>query len=723
MRTPSPNLSATPDDPRPADRELFYDLLDSERYVEFVPLARARVTAEISQSPADGMDFSRLFGAAGYLDRPFVSTAEIPADLGEDDCRALILQFAPSALLGQCWLQRYAQAANCDTDLTSALFRIYRAGLNPDGRKSAVEPYRVLMRQAGIDLPPMNSHAFCTQDQLSGSAFRLALVRLCLARCAAEFTGELIGFTAADVLGVSGIFSEPLLRRFKDLGFSDEYQAARMRANKMAETSVRDAVNRYLKAGSATEQRQRRIQNGFALYVAADRRFWFAILDRIRQHQSPSDRVLTLFRKKAHYGFGLHRAITIGGTSLDDWLSGGLADGPAFLEALAQSEWFDLLNPTNSAFFTRVTAPDGPMQGVFTPDELNTVRDWLEFRKTAGREGAVPELCAPVPAQPLPSLAAPSTGVCPRLTLREMFFRLVNVDEHPEIRPAARNYIERCLRYTKVAIFLSRNPELQWFRFSHAAFGARIDSIYRRQVDGYRPLHREPRLNRLDWTGVIKQFAPTVLVDGCWLQNINDPGMENCPVSDPLWKIYADEIGNGQPSANHPVIYRKLLESLGIDLPAISDPDFANHKDFIPGAFDIPVYLLAVSQFPRSFLPELIGINLAIELSGLGGSYLKLAESLDYWGIESTIVRVHQAADNMASGHSAIARLVVGRYLDDVLSKNGERAMQVHWRRIWLGFVSIRIVPLRFIAYLTGRYVATKAGFRSESMAAGLDHC
>ncbi len=711
MIVPKRDLVATPDGPLSADRELFYWLLDSERYVDFVPLARDRVLAEISQSPTSDMDFSGLFGEAGYLDRKHFPTVNIPADLNLDDCRTLILQFAPSALLGQCWLQRYAQAANCDTDLAAALFRVYRAGLTPNGSKSTVEAYTVLMRQAGVDVSPVNSHAFCAQDQLSGFAFRYALLRLCLARCATEFPGELIGFTAAEVFGVSGIFHENLIRQFKDLGFSDVYQAARIRANTMAVTAVLDARSLFLQAGPATEKRKRRIENGFALYLAADRLFWSAILDGFRRKQSPNGRVLTLFRKKARVGLGFHRAITLGGVSLDDWLSAGFADGPAFLEALAQSEWFDVLHPANSAFFTRVTAPDGPMHGVFTRDELNTVRDWLEFRTIAGREGSVPELSGPAPAQPLPSLVTAPTGVSPSPSLREMFFRLVNVYEYPEVLPAARNYIERCLRYTKFASFLSRNPELQWFRFSHAAFGSRIDSIYRRQVDGYEPLHREPRLNRHDWTGVIKQFAPTVLVDGCWLQNINDPGMENCPVSDQLWTIYADEIGNGQRSSNHPAIYRKLLESLGIDLPAIGDPGFANHNDFIPGAFDIPVYLLAVSRFPRSFLPELIGINLAIELSGLGGSYLKLAESLDYWGIDSTIVRVHQAADNMASGHSAIARSVVGRYLDDVLSTNGECAMQNHWRRIWLAFVSIRIVPLRFIAHLTGGYLAKKGGF------------
>ncbi|MGH8553088.1 MAG: iron-containing redox enzyme family protein, partial [Methylococcales bacterium] len=385
------------------------------------------------------------------------------------------------------------------------------------------------------------------------------------------------------------------------------------------------------------------------------------------------------------------------------------ADGPAFLDALAKSPWFDFSHPEKSLFFTRVTAPEGRMAGVFTPGELDLVRDWLEARRDERFEIVVSKLSEkiPVPDSRLRATGAKPVNPAARVkpSLREMFFQLVNIDNFPEILPAARHYIETCLGFTKLALRLSRNPELKVFNFTHGAFQSRIDSIYRRQVDAYRPLQGKPRLDRACWIMILKQFAPTVLVDGCWLQHIHDPGMSHCPVADALWQIYAEEIGNGDRRLNHPVIYRNLLESLELDLPAIDDPHFANHSDFIAGAFDIPVYLLAISEFPRSFLPELIGVNLAIELSGLGGAYLKIAESLDYWGIDSTIVRIHQSADNMACGHSAIARSVTGRYLDFILSLNGERIMQEHWQRIWLGFVSMRIVPMRFIGLLAWRYL------------------
>jgi Iron-containing redox enzyme len=713
MISPTVNPDSDPEGSTLSGRELFYRLLNPERCVAFFPLARDRIRFELSQCSAIQLDTSRLFHSPAYLDREDFPAVRIPCDLGFADCQTLIRQFAPAALLGQCWLQCYSQAMNCHTDLAAAFFRVYRASLDTNGCRSDVESYRFLHWRLGIDLPPIDSHAFCEHDQLSDLAFRHALVGLCLARCGNDFSDELVGFTAADVFGSSTIFDEELMRQFNDLSVPDVYQASRIRARTTAIGAIQDALSVLLRNSPDIEHTKRRVADGIRLYVGADYQFWSATLESLHTKPSPGNRVLALFRKKARYGQGFHKTIMIGKASLDEWFAGGLSDGPVFLDALAHSEWFDVWNPDNSVFFTRVTAPDGPMSGVFTRNELSILCDWLESRRITGREVAISDISRVVSGpgaarQPL-QVRLKTIAALRRPSLREMFFRLVNVYEFPEVLPSARSYVEKCLGYTRCALTLTRKAELKYFRFSHAAFESRVNSIYRHQVDRYRPLQGEPRLDRHGWAGIIKQFAPTVLVDGCWLQNVNDPGMCNCPVSAFLWKIYADEIGNGESRSNHPMIYRRLLESLDVNLPAIDDARFANHEDFIAGAFDIPVYLLAISQFSCSFLPELIGVNLAIELSGLGAGYLRLAESLEYWGIDPTIVRVHQSADNMACGHSAIARRVVGRYLDHIRSLNGEQAMQSHWKRIWLGFVSIRIVPLRFVAHLAWRFLTRDA--------------
>ena len=131
---------------------------------------------------------------------------------------------------------------------------------------------------------------------------------------------------------------------------------------------------------------------------------------------------------------------------------------------------------------------------------------------------------------------------------------------------------------------------------------------------------------------------------------------------------------------------------------------FAHHPDFLDTAFDIPNFLLAISHFPKTFLPEIIGLNLAIELGGLGAVYQRLVDELEFWKIDSQIIRLHISIDNLASGHSAIATEVIMLYLDGVLSQHGEEAMQDHWKRIRTGYNALGFVTRRFKLAILWQY-------------------
>jgi hypothetical protein len=121
---------------------------------------------------------------------------------------------------------------------------------------------------------------------------------------------------------------------------------------------------------------------------------------------------------------------------------------------------------------------------------------------------------------------------------------------------------------------------------------------------------------------------------------------------------------------------------------------------FSAALFDLPAYLLAISQFPRTFLPQILGLNLAIELSGLGAFYMSVVDEMRYLGVDPSIVSVHLASDNLASGHAALAREAVMMYLDGVGSDFGQEELDRHWRRVSLGYASLRIVPRRAFAVL-----------------------
>jgi hypothetical protein len=123
---------------------------------------------------------------------------------------------------------------------------------------------------------------------------------------------------------------------------------------------------------------------------------------------------------------------------------------------------------------------------------------------------------------------------------------------------------------------------------------------------------------------------------------------------------------------------------------------------------------MAISKFPNAFLPELLGLNMAIEISGLGRAYLRLSEELKFWGIQSAIVDIHTSIDNLASGHSALAVKAIQGYLDEISACYGEQQMHAHWRRIYTGYCSLRTASLRFKFSLIKHYYLKRPSANTE---------
>jgi hypothetical protein len=260
--------------------------------------------------------------------------------------------------------------------------------------------------------------------------------------------------------------------------------------------------------------------------------------------------------------------------------------------------------------------------------------------------------------------------------------------------------VNRILSYSRC---LSRLPFRQ---YSHQGFEEYIKSLYQREVASYKPLHNKPKLSHATYVWGIEQFAPTILTDGCWLQNTHQLDyLTNHQVGSLLQKIYRDETGNGIMKQNHPHIYQQLLDSLAIKLPPIHSKAFNNHPGFLVSAFDLPVYLMAISKFPCEFLPELLGLNMAIEISGLGRVYLRLSEELKFWGINSAIVDIHTSIDNLSTGHSALAIKSVQAYMDEISANYGEQHLHEHWRRLYTGYCSLRTASLRFKLSMMGQFL------------------
>jgi hypothetical protein len=185
------------------------------------------------------------------------------------------------------------------------------------------------------------------------------------------------------------------------------------------------------------------------------------------------------------------------------------------------------------------------------------------------------------------------------------------------------------------------------------------------------------------------QLAPLTLIDGAWLQGFTDYTHASSEHGCSLFETYFDELGNGAPALNHPLIYRQVLTEMGVRLPATDSAEFADWPGFKDSSFELPVYWLSIGRQPQTFMSEILGLNLAMELSGVGGSYRRAHIALAKHGFSTRFVDIHNTIDNVATGHSAWAADAIDAYLSAVLVAQGTAAQTAAWTRIRAGFRSL----------------------------------
>ena len=136
----------------------------------------------------------------------------------------------------------------------------------------------------------------------------------------------------------------------------------------------------------------------------------------------------------------------------------------------------------------------------------------------------------------------------------------------------------------------------------------------------------------------LRRVAPTKMVDGAWLYGVTRHWCD--PRFTALIKTYLEELGEGLPSKNHVVLYRKLLASQGIERW-----DDLSDEHYVQGAIQ-----LALAYNADQFLPEVIGFNLGYEQLPL--HLLISAFELKELGIDPYYFTLHITVDNADSGHA-----------------------------------------------------------------------
>jgi hypothetical protein len=613
----------------------------------------------------------------------------------------LIAFHAPLALLEGAWLQSVAMAANGHRKTINSLFACYLALLGEDESDSPAIAYRGWLNQCQILLPEASSWSFAQHPRIGASALHFASLQLALGLHAARFFPEALGFTLAYVKSTSP-WRLPALPPPK--------------RNAVLAAMARHAED-ALQAFTSARGEASRVKKGFALYHKQETDYLNDLQTFAHKPMSLAENAALVFRRKLSFARGYHAGVELGGRGLEDWFAETPFDAAGFLAAFASSDYAK--GKKGERPFDRITQFGGPMFGVFDKAEVDSIDAWLDGMDSGVKS---PRLDCPKmqnTARPVtaregkPAMADPADKAMPkngsghwmarhrhnpplaffnRSDHRSLFNLLINQDAQAKTQAAAGQRVEQVLACARSALRRKGPLNEQFLDYSPADFAQRIVKIHEVEVAKFKPCQARPKLLREEYVWGIRQFAPAILVDGCWLQHMGDAANQGRRTQRLLYRIYAEELGEGKLDCNHPKIYRDLLMDLDIDLPGVETLEFARHLGFLDAAFDLPSYLLAISQFPVTYFPELLGLNLAIEMSGLGGGYMRLAEDLRYWNINPLIVTLHQSIDNLAGGHAAMACEAVQLYMDEISSLGGTAMIEDNWRRIGSGYLSLNAV-------------------------------
>ncbi|RZS30531.1 heme oxygenase-like protein [Herbihabitans rhizosphaerae] len=656
------------------DRTRYLRALDPES-----PPSAADVAAALADAADEPADIDDLIAEVrSWCTDETARFAEVLRDGGDPTVRYTLLNCSPLALSAGAWLQWMSSAGNAETEPALHVLSLYASDIGVGhafADRGSV--FREVLRRHRIgdhetDLQ-LTGH-----ERIEGFSFRFPGLLLAMSRLPDRFSGELLG---ADLCLRAVGLPPPLaaielgedVRRDLDLG------AAREGDPRPALDRARDAVRAF---------DETTVRTGFHWAAGELRRWCASLLREAGLSTSPDYDMWRLIYARARQAAVYHARYKLDGRPLAEWFA-NVDSGPSqFLAALANSPLVRPGEPDRSPLLRGLIGPKGPMFRIFTDDELAVIRRWIsalpradgeaeplrEAQRSWHRHGDRP-VAGHAPA--------PATGQQPA-NLRAAYTALLSRDGSEPLRRFARGYVARWLARSRYRLDHAHQLPREWDRDSglrtwleqeHDRHGREFD-------ESDTPLPTRDEL--IDST---LQLAPLIMIDGGWLQGFTDYRLASSAAGHFLFQTYWDELGNGEMDINHPRIYRNLLRDMGIDLPPTVSPSFAEYAGFRAESFALPVYWLSISRFPQTFMPEILGLNLAMELSGVGGGYRSARIALKHYGFSTQFVDLHNTIDNVATGHSAWAVDAIDSHLAGL---GGSDQRCDIWERIRVGYRSLR---------------------------------
>jgi hypothetical protein len=697
---PSTRCSDLPDDDGPglSVRAMFARACDPESASLPYEL-RPAVDAELDRADDDAARASVRAWADGQRARfaALFVTAE-QEGCADTLVRRASLACAPLATLSGAWLQWMTEPGNADEAVAMRLLALFAddvgAGHPHASRGSA---YLGLLQHLRVAAHALPASRLAQDRRIGDDSFYLPAVALSMSRRPDDYRGEIIGLDLC--LRETGLLP-PLEGVRQRLPHAVDWVAvdpgrARMPAGPSALADARAAAAAFI--GSAGATGATAIERGFAWTAGALRRWCDEVYNELDAARDPAFEMAELVQSRAREASAYHDRFVLQGRSLQEWLSEARTDPVPFLTALANSRLVRAGRSEASRLTGALVSEDGQMFRVFPDDDLAIINRWIDALPAdpAERSRQRPPAQQPrrIVLEPAPRIDHDDAGPA---DIRQAYTALLR----RTITPATGRY---ALRYVEQWLARSRHG----MRRSDQSLPAQppADGLRSWLLDQH-DLHNsefhhglgDPLPERADLIDSTLQLAPLTLIDGAWLAGYTDYQLASSERGHFLFQTYFDELGNGDLNLNHPLIYRTVLREMDIDLPPTRAPEFAAWPGFQERSLTLPVYWLAIGQFPRTFEAEILGLNLAMELSGVGGSYRRGRQALTQYGFSTRFVDIHNTIDNVATGHSAWAADAIDGYL----AEQPPTARESSWDRIRAGYRSLN-PPSGFWARTAGR--------------------
>jgi Iron-containing redox enzyme len=599
-------------------------------------------------------------------------------------------EFAPVGLADGAWLRGSVLANRVETPLGMASLRqlMLRFG-DPSSREAYSLRYASLLRSLGVPPESITRWDFEDSAPCTELSFEHALLGLSLGFFASSFGPEIVGFNLWMVAVGPCPLIETLLPRLRSrqacLRYFDQLERATLLP--LARRAFTDLEADF--PGIDDEARialRQRIARGFFAAHRSYRRWHLAMLGR-NVPLYPRDFVLEGVQRKARFAAEHHRDVRLAKLDVQALFLQGRDGHERLLDRLANSPLISPGSPSTSRFLTHTLSIHGPMFDSFTAAEKVDLAEWIAALPANKAAARAAEQTRPPRPEPLPlageytaphdldSLRAFSFARYAALSHNDLYFCFANSDLHPSIGLFARAFVENVL--SKLALVFERDPRLGALSPPNYSEPL-VAEMVARQHDRNVASRKGPPGERSDPAQDIQS-----IFDGCWLQGFADVSRAGFEEYGWLFRIYASEHGDGDLAWNHSLIFRKAFAELGSDV-MLPKTDRRLYDIFDIGYGSLTT--LAVALNTRRFMPEILGVNLGIEATGVGGAYIENWKRAEGSGAEwkALAARLHNSIDNYADGHTKWSLAAVQAFMQRVKDGAvGNAELQGQWHRIW----------------------------------------